>query len=138
MFSVRFLQSGENWNQLPTQLPHVVISGRSNCGKSSFINALAGQKIAKVSQVPGKTRLLNLFSFQDKFFLVDTPGYGYAARSHGEKEKWKPMMENLSVPIPPYFRTDPSYGYSKVMVSRRRKPGPLLPIPPYSCFGGLV
>jgi GTP-binding protein len=68
-------------DQLPaTQRPHIAFAGRSNVGKSSLINALAGQKkLAKVSATPGKTRSLNFYrSPDDALYLVDLPGYGYA------------------------------------------------------------
>lgn len=72
----------------------IALAGRSNSGKSSFINALVGSKIAKVSQVPGKTRLLNFFSVGDHYILVDMPGYGFAARSGQEMEEWTQMVES--------------------------------------------
>lgn len=70
----------------------VAFMGRSNAGKSSLINNLSKSKIAKVSQTPGKTRLLNFFDF-DKYVLVDMPGYGYASRSGSEIAEWQPMIE---------------------------------------------
>ena len=95
MARVRFVQSASSHTQFPAKsLPQVAIAGRSNSGKSSFINALAGQKIAKVSGTPGKTRLLNIFDVESKFWLVDMPGYGYAARSHKERGQWESMIEN--------------------------------------------
>ena len=71
------------------------VVGRSNVGKSSFINMLAGQGgLAKTSSTPGRTRLINLFSFNDgEFILTDLPGYGYAAASKSEKSKWSGLME---------------------------------------------
>lgn len=77
--------------------PEVAIAGRSNSGKSSLINSWAQSKIAKVSGVPGKTRLLNFFIVEKKFRLVDTPGYGFAARSSKEKNSWQIMIENYLV-----------------------------------------
>lgn len=72
----------------------VAIAGRSNAGKSSFINALAKKgKIAKVSSTPGKTRLLNFFDMEDSYILVDMPGYGFAARSGDEMVEWHKMIE---------------------------------------------
>ena len=67
--------------------------GRSNAGKSSFINALVGQKIAKVSQTPGKTRLLNFFDLDDKVYMVDCPGYGFATGNRKEVLSWRQMLE---------------------------------------------
>ncbi len=73
--------------------PEVVIVGRSNAGKSSFINKLTGTKIAKISREPGKTRLLNFFDMGEQYRLVDTPGYGFASRSGIEMLSWKEMLE---------------------------------------------
>jgi GTP-binding protein len=68
----------------------VVFVGRSNVGKSTLINALLGRRIAKVSSTPGKTRSLNFYSVEagGGFFLVDLPGYGYAARGRDERKGW--------------------------------------------------
>lgn len=71
----------------------VAFMGRSNAGKSSLINNLSQSKMAKVSQTPGKTRLLNFFNLSDKYVLVDMPGYGYASRSADEVADWQPMIE---------------------------------------------
>jgi GTP-binding protein len=95
---VRFVQSASRYDQFPAgKMPQVAIAGRSNSGKSSFINTLARQKIAKVSGTPGKTRLLNIFDVESKFWLVDMPGYGYAARSHKERDDWEKMIEGYLV-----------------------------------------
>ncbi len=75
--------------------PEICVVGRSNVGKSSFINMLAGKKTAKVSSTPGRTRLINLFSFNDDdFMLVDLPGYGYAQASKAEQAKWSGFIED--------------------------------------------
>lgn len=98
MSQVRFVQSASRYDQFPVkQMPQVAIAGRSNCGKSSFINSFGRQKIAKVSGTPGKTRLLNIFDVEEKFWLVDMPGYGYAARSHSERGDWEKMIEEYLV-----------------------------------------
>ncbi len=75
--------------------PQIPLAGRSNIGKSSLINSLAGQrKLAKISSQPGKTRSVNFYLIQrHKFFLVDLPGYGYARVSKKEREKWKRLVE---------------------------------------------
>lgn len=94
MAQIRFVQSASRYNQFPTsQRPQVAIAGRSNSGKSSFINSLARQKIAQVSSTPGKTRLLNIFDVNQKYWLIDMPGYGYAARSKSERRDWEKMIE---------------------------------------------
>ena len=86
--------------QLPaTQLPHIAFAGRSNVGKSSLLNALAGQKnLAKVSATPGKTRSLNFYrSSDDALYLVDLPGYGYARCSKTEQIAFSRLIEGYLV-----------------------------------------
>ena len=86
--------------QLPaTQLPHIALAGRSNVGKSSLINALAGQKnLAKVSAAPGKTRSLNFYrSPADALYLVDLPGYGYARCSKAEQAAFGRLIEGYLI-----------------------------------------
>lgn len=74
--------------------PQIALVGRSNVGKSSLINCLANNfKLARTSNVPGKTRLLNYYLFNDAFYVVDLPGYGYANVSASEKDKWGAMIE---------------------------------------------
>ena len=75
-------------------LPQIAVLGKSNVGKSSLINCLANQKkLAKTSQQPGKTRLINIFLFNNSFHLVDLPGYGYAKVSKDMQEDWMRMMD---------------------------------------------
>ena len=91
---VTFLKSGFLQKDYPTHnKKEVAFVGRSNAGKSSLINALAGEKIAHVSQTPGKTRLLNFFAFGDSYVLVDMPGYGFASRSGDEITEWQKAIE---------------------------------------------
>ena len=77
----------------------IALAGRSNVGKSSLINALAGRKkLAKVSSPPGKTRSVNYYRVTPHdFYLVDLPGYGYARASHTEREKWARLLERYLV-----------------------------------------
>ena len=80
----------------PAHLPQIAFSGRSNVGKSSLINVLLRRtrnKIARVSQTPGKTRALNFFNVNGEFFLVDLPGYGYAKVPESMRGEWRRLME---------------------------------------------
>lgn len=78
----------------PGDLPQVAIAGRSNCGKSSLINAVMGRKkLARVSQTPGKTREINFFEVNDEFFVVDLPGYGYARAPEELRERWPTLID---------------------------------------------
>ena len=75
-------------------LPEIAFSGRSNVGKSSLINRLLRRsKAARVSNTPGRTREINFFRINNRFVLVDLPGYGYARVSKDRKAEWKPMIE---------------------------------------------
>jgi GTP-binding protein len=92
--NVKFITSGKEPSDYPFPYkPEVAVVGRSNAGKSSFINALVGQKIAKVSQTPGKTRLLNFFDLGEKIYMVDCPGYGFATGNRKEVLSWRQMLE---------------------------------------------
>ena len=78
-----------------TDKPIVAISGKSNVGKSSLINMLGlNKKLAKTSDTPGRTRLINYFDFGD-FVLADLPGYGYAKVNKEEKERWGRLMDEF-------------------------------------------
>ena len=80
----------------PARLPEVAFSGRSNVGKSSLINVLlrrTRKKIAHVSSTPGKTRALNFYRVNDRFFLVDLPGYGYARVPEPVHGEWQKLIE---------------------------------------------
>lgn len=78
-----------------SDLPEVVLAGRSNVGKSSLINTITQRKkLAYVGNTPGKTRLLNFFSLNDQYMLVDVPGYGYANASKTMLKKFGEMMED--------------------------------------------
>ena len=80
----------------PRDLPQVAVAGRSNCGKSSLINAVLGRKkLARVSQTPGKTREINFYEVNDAFFLVDLPGYGYARAPEELRGSWPALIEQF-------------------------------------------
>lgn len=92
----------------------ICVVGRSNVGKSSFINALCNNgKLAKTSSLPGRTRLINVFSINGgEFYLVDLPGYGYAKASKADKESWDELMGH-------YFETADKLRQVMVLVDIR-------------------
>ncbi len=88
---------------VPGDLPQVAFSGRSNVGKSSLINVLlrrTRKKLAYVSGTPGKTRSLNFYLVNDRFFLVDLPGSGFAKASARVRQSWKVLVEEYLVGEP--------------------------------------
>ncbi|MBC2267512.1 YihA family ribosome biogenesis GTP-binding protein [Listeria sp. FSL L7-0083] len=77
-----------------TDFPEYALAGRSNVGKSSFINTMIRRKsMARISQKPGKTQTLNFYKIEEALFFVDVPGYGFAKVSKTEREKWGVMIE---------------------------------------------
>ena len=94
--NAQFITSAADKKQfIKSDKPVIAVCGKSNVGKSSFINMLAGRnKLAKVSKEPGRTRLVNYFDFGE-FILADLPGYGYARVSKGEKEKWAQLLDGF-------------------------------------------
>ena len=82
--------------------PQIALAGRSNVGKSSLVNRLAGQKsLAKISSKPGKTRSLNYYRVNpDGYYLVDLPGYGYARCSKSERDKWAKLIDKFITTTP--------------------------------------
>jgi len=90
-----FITSATKPNEFPEpRLPEIVIAGRSNVGKSTFINAVLNRKnLARTSQKPGKTRLLNFFRVNDAFYFVDVPGYGFAHAGKQTILSFKTMIE---------------------------------------------
>jgi len=94
---VNFERSIFTLNDKPQQsLPEVILCGRSNVGKSSFINSLCRQKhLAKASSTPGKTRSINYYNVDDKFYLIDLPGYGYAKTSLEERAHWGKLVSEF-------------------------------------------
>ncbi len=88
--TVKFLGSSSLLNQLPEpDLPEYAFAGRSNVGKSSLLNMLAGRKsIARISATPGKTITINHFKVNETFLFADLPGYGYARVSKKERNQW--------------------------------------------------
>lgn len=97
--------------------PEIAIAGKSNVGKSSFINFMVNQnKLAKTSQEPGRTRLLNYFEINNgEYYFVDLPGYGYAKVNRAEKQKWGGLIEN-------YMQTSRNLINVFVLVDLRHEP----------------
>jgi len=98
------------------KIPEYAFVGRSNVGKSSLINMLTGVKgLARTSATPGKTRLLNFYSVEDLWYLVDLPGYGFAKISKTEREKWERMIHD-------YILHRKSLMYTFVLIDSRLEP----------------
>lgn len=94
----------------------VAFAGRSNVGKSSVINRLLNRKnLARVGASPGKTTQVNYFNIDDKLYLVDLPGYGYAKVSKAERDRWGRLMEN-------YFHSSGLIDLGVLIVDARHKP----------------
>ena len=98
-------------SQFPrSPIPQIAFSGRSNVGKSSLINTILGRKsLARVSATPGKTITINFYNVDDKLFLVDLPGYGYAKRSGDSKRVWSSLTDA-------YFTKNPNRDLLKLVV----------------------
>lgn len=94
IYNISFKKSIYDLNELQEQsLPQLILCGRSNVGKSSFINSIFERKgIAKTSSTPGKTRSLNFYNVDDIFYVTDLPGFGYAKISKHEREKWNRII----------------------------------------------
>ena len=92
--SANFVMSNTKVSALPDpDMPEYAFIGRSNVGKSSLINMLVNQNgLAKTSQKPGKTQLINHFLINEKWYIVDLPGYGYAKVSKSSREKWEKFI----------------------------------------------
>jgi len=97
--------------------PQIALAGRSNVGKSSLINCLSGKKkLAKISSTPGKTRSINFYFLSKQgFYLVDLPGYGYAARSKKEQRLWQELISR-------YFASNPALKGVVVLLDSRLEP----------------
>ncbi len=95
MKKIEFIKPVYKPSEIPQkELPTVVLCGRSNVGKSSFINSIfTPLKIAKTSSTPGKTRSINYYLVEDKFYMVDLPGFGYAQVSKQERDSWQKLIE---------------------------------------------
>ena len=90
-----FVAGAPSPRELPAPgMPEIAFAGRSNCGKSSLINALVGRRaLARASRTPGRTRSINLFDLGGHLLLVDLPGYGYARAARDEARRWRETVE---------------------------------------------
>ena len=111
----KFIKSAPTYEQKPEKnLPEIVFVGKSNVGKSSLINALVKNKsLAKTSSKPGYTKLLNYFEIDEKFYLVDAPGYGYTASGGKLLDSFSKMMET-------YFENPSLAGVVFIVDSRHK------------------
>ena len=112
---INFMLSVAKLEQLPDSvLDEVAFAGRSNVGKSSLINALFNQKkLAKTSSTPGRTQQLNFFNFDDKLYLVDLPGYGYAKAPEKLVKQWQMVLKT-------YLRGRPNLRRVFLLIDSRR------------------
>ncbi|MDP4084529.1 MAG: ribosome biogenesis GTP-binding protein YihA/YsxC [Bacillota bacterium] len=100
----------------PSDLPEFALAGRSNVGKSSFINKMLNRKgLARISSKPGKTQTLNFYLINEVLHFVDVPGYGYAKVSKKEREAWGKMIET-------YFMTREQLKAAVLIVDLRHPP----------------
>ncbi len=121
--SMRYIASAlepDSWPKILSPrgepLPEIALSGRSNVGKSSLINLLAGQKgLAKISSTPGKTQRLQFFCFDERCVLVDLPGYGYAQAPQKERAEWSQATDQ-------YLNTRTSLKLVLLLLDIRRTP----------------
>lgn len=115
--SVDITISAVRRSQYPTDLkPEFLLVGRSNVGKSSFINVIINRKnFARTSSTPGKTQTINFYEVNEQFYLVDAPGYGYARIGKGNKKKFGLMMED-------YLTNRPNLKQVFMLVDFRHKP----------------
>ncbi len=117
---VRFVIGAAQWDQLPTDgRPEVAFIGRSNVGKSSLLNALVGRKnLARTSSTPGKTRQFNYYLVDNRFYLVDLPGLGYARISARERNRWAQLIHR-------YLTTRPVLKLVFHLIDSRHPPQPV-------------
>ena len=103
-------------NILKTDKKQIVLVGKSNVGKSSFINSIANQKrLAKVGQTPGKTKSLNYYNVNNEYYIVDLPGYGYSTMTKQEKLKTSEMINE-------YIHNNPNIAHIFFLIDIRHKP----------------
>lgn len=117
MHKARFVKSADRKGNYPRQsIPAIAFAGRSNVGKSSLINCLIGvRQLARISSTPGRTQYINFFALEDKWMLVDLPGYGYAKVPDRVRRRWASMIEEFFSEYSPLRMT-------VVIVDSRRPP----------------
>lgn len=99
--TAEYIKSLTDIKDEPEAMPQILCMGRSNVGKSSFINSLCNRKnLARVSNTPGKTLVLNFYLLNQNFYLVDAPGYGYARRSKSIQDAFIVMIESYLLHAP--------------------------------------
>lgn len=120
MKRIEFIKPVYRLNEIPErELPTVVLCGRSNVGKSSFINSIfAPLKVAKTSSTPGKTRSINYYIVENKFYIVDLPGFGYAQVPKHERDSWNKLIEK-------YFEINKQIVLAIHLIDSRHDPMPL-------------
>ncbi len=95
---IKFVGSFETVKSLPnSHFPEYAFIGRSNVGKSSLINAVVGENVARTSNTPGRTQSLNLFNLNDRIMIVDLPGYGYAKVSKVDAMRWLQRLQDYLI-----------------------------------------
>jgi GTP-binding protein len=113
----QFIISAVSERDFPREgIPEIVFLGRSNVGKSSLINRLAGVKnLARTSSTPGKTQSINFYRIDGSFFFVDLPGFGYAKAGKAAVQQWKALIER-------YFRTRSAITLAVQLIDSRMPP----------------
>ena len=116
-YRARFVAGATRGKEFPpVGLPEIAVVGRSNSGKSTLINILVGQRgLARVSNLPGRTRMINFFEVESRFLLVDLPGYGYASTSKAERNQWRTLVDD-------YFRASRPLRGVLALFDIRREP----------------
>ncbi len=115
--NVEFVKSAASTKGfIKSEKPKVIFAGKSNVGKSTVINSLLRRKnFARVGNTPGKTVFINYFNVDNYFYLVDLPGYGYAAVSKSVKESWAKLIES-------FFNDSSNFDFGVFIVDSRHSP----------------
>lgn len=119
MSEVKFIKSVFDISSLPeVVLSEVILAGRSNVGKSTFINSFLNKKIALTSSTPGKTRSINYYEVEGLYYLVDLPGFGYSKAGKEVSDKWKKLLME-------FFEKERGERLILHIIDSRHKPTPL-------------